>query len=128
MVFFKREILICSCDYLQMQLFFFFFCSDGYLLSSAHKRIIHVFMYSASAPYIPRRAKSSHASLCTRFSLFSQLSVIYLSKKPLDLTTFIVHFSERQLQSALSLSPPGFTFKGMGMLTDSNSCYGKKPS
>ena len=128
-MFFKREILICSCDYLQMQLFFFFFFfCYVYLISYENKRIFNLFIYSASATYNQRIAKSSHASLCTRFSLFSQLSVIYLSKKPLDLTTFIVYFSERQLQSALSLSPPGFTFKGMGMLTDSNSCYGKKPS
>jgi len=51
----------------------------------------------------------------------------YLSKKHLNLTTFIVSFSALEPQSASqSLSPPGFTFKGTSMLTVSNSCYGKK--
>lgn len=69
------------------------------------------------------------ANFLTEFSLFSQLSMTYLSKKPLNLTTFIVLFPALELQSAFqSLFPPGFTFKGTSMLTVSNSCYGKKSS
>lgn len=68
-------------------------------------------------------------NLLTEFSLFSQLLMTYLSKKPLNLATFIVFFPALELQSAFQfLFPPGFTFKGTIMLTVSNSCYIKKSS
>lgn len=86
------------------------------------------FLCSAGAPCIPRRANVC-ANLLTEFSLFVQLSMTYLSNKPLNLTTFIVCVSALELQSASqSLFSPGFTCKGTSMLTVSNSCYGKKSS
>lgn len=70
-----------------------------------------------------------HVQICLHSFLFSQLSVLYLSKKSLNLSTFIVPFSALQLQYASQfLFLPGFTLKGTNILTDSNSCYGKKSS